>query len=271
MHIRIVIDDHDRDQCPDTPYSLFVHSDRDDGAPNNEPLTIQGDESMIGSTIPDMLHTLATHWDTINIPERRPTPDATLDTDARTLFDETYAQTGFGTWDDADEAERDAFRQRILRERARIDAMASAISTHEGIAWDPEGNAEDADFYRDAARAADIAGDQARANFQHAAAQTALAVLAAQDTPDAEVSAEAEPEPEVVNVEVVETVRYEAPVALTAALLDEIEEAGYERTSDGLLAYLDAEETADSSDVVLDIVNDGFVAVEERSVASRSF
>lgn len=64
MRIRIIIDTQDADEpeAIDTPFTLNVHKDDDDGTPSRVPLHIAGEDCLIGNDIGAMLHELARAW-----------------------------------------------------------------------------------------------------------------------------------------------------------------------------------------------------------------
>lgn len=60
MRIRIIIDDQDAADAPESPFTLNVYRDDDDGTQSRIPL---GDEAVIGADVPAMLRDLAARWE----------------------------------------------------------------------------------------------------------------------------------------------------------------------------------------------------------------
>lgn len=62
MRLRIIIDNQDAHEegCEETPLTLNAHRDGDDGTPGRDSLEFDdGSSCLVGSSIPDMLRTLA--------------------------------------------------------------------------------------------------------------------------------------------------------------------------------------------------------------------
>jgi len=63
MRTRIIIDTRDADDAPDTPFTLNVYRDDDDGTPSTFTHAIGlGGGALVGYYIPDMLRELADNW-----------------------------------------------------------------------------------------------------------------------------------------------------------------------------------------------------------------
>lgn len=66
MRIRITIDDEEANEPEaintDTPFSLFVYKDDEDGTPSDRPLEIAGEGAVLGNNITEMLGRLIIAW-----------------------------------------------------------------------------------------------------------------------------------------------------------------------------------------------------------------
>lgn len=66
MRIRITIDDEEANEPEaintDTPFSLFVYTDDEDGTPSDRPLEVAGEGAVLGNNITEMLGQLIIAW-----------------------------------------------------------------------------------------------------------------------------------------------------------------------------------------------------------------